>query len=493
MWANSSSWRSGTLALALAGGVEFGLQMAVGVVLARYLDETAFAQYRLLWLLVGTVLAISPMFIPQSLFYFLNRVQATEKRVYVGNALMFLAAAGLVTGVVVSGTNPWQPEAAKTLFDDTAGLSALFLGLWVVASLLDALPTADGRLHLQAGATVTLAVLRTGLLVGAAMLSGTMLWIALAMLLLVVTKLLMLWLYMRRHGPRGGSTWDPTVLRQQITYAIPFAVANGLFLLRVQSDQWVVVSMLPTAMYATFSVAAVVLSVPSLIRLPVINALMPRLNRSFGNHDLVETARLISLSNGAMAMLLIPVAGGLFVCAPEVVELLYTSRYRDAAPVMQVYLIGMMVNAVAVGHTLPALGHGKFAAINSGVCLLLSIGLCTVGVTYFGMVGAAAATMLTLAIGELWALAVISRTLATTPQQLIYWRALLPALAGMAVALLAVAWMTGGWSMPLLQGLALKSMIYAAVFSLVFLLCRGVPVFSELAGLRMRQAAEIKG
>lgn len=490
---SNQSLRGGTIALALAGGIEFVLQMAVGMMLARLLDETTFAQYRLLWLLVGTVLAIAPMFMPQSLFYFLNRVQALEKRVYVGNALMFLGVAGLVSGIVVSGANPWLPEAAQTLFDDSTGLSALFIGLWVVTSLLDALPTADGRLHLQAAATVALAVLRTGLLVGAAMLSGTMWWIALAMLLLVVIKLLMLWFYMHRYGHQGGRTLDATVLRQQISYAIPFAVANGLFLLRVQSDQWVVVSMLPPAMYATFSVAVVILSVPSLIRMPVINALMPRLNRSFGSHDLSETARLISLSNGAMAMLLIPVAGGLFICAPEVVELLYTSRYLDAAPVMQVYLIGMMINSVAVGHTLPALGHGKFAAINSGVCLVLSVGLCAVGVRYFGMVGAAAATMLTLAIGELWALARVSKTLETTPLQLIYWRALLPVLAGMMVALLVVVWMTSGWSMPLWQGLVFKSMTYTAVFSMVFLLCRGAPVFSELAGLRLRQAAGMKG
>lgn len=487
------SLRIGAAALGIAGGVEFGLQMGIGIILSRYLDEIAFAQYRLLWLLAGTALAVAPMFMPQSLFYFLNRVPASERGVHVSSVLIFLAAAGLVTGLVVSSFNPWLQGAPRALFDDTAGMSALFLALWVVVALLDVLPTADGRMRWQAGATVAFAVIRTALLAAIGIMSGSIEWIAAGLLVLAAVKLLMLCIYIRRYIGRGIGSFDFSVLRTQLAYAFPFAIGHSLFLLRVQADQWVVVAMLPTAMYATFSVAAVILPVATLIRSPVNNALLGGLNRAFANGELAEAARLIAVSNAATAMVLIPVLGALFVCAPELVEILYTSRYAGAAPIMQVYLIGMTINAFAVGHTLSALNHGKFAAINSGFCLLLSIALCVVGINHFGMAGAAAATMLTLAVSELWMLVMVARTLGTTPLRLTRWRAILPSFAGMIGAMFVVDLLASGWSMALWQAVVAKSVLYAAVFMPIFFILGGWQVLGEVVGSRMAQAVMKRG
>lgn len=481
------SLRSSALLLGAAGGLEFALQMAIPILLARYLDELAFAQYRLLWLLAGTALAIAPMFMPQSLFYFLSRARVRHKGRYIGNVLLFLFGAGLLSGLAVSGFNPWLQQAALALFRDTAGLSAWFLALWVVASILDVLPTADGRAAWQAGAIIALALLRTALLAAAALFSGDILWIATAMLVVAAAKLLLVAVYMRSFIAHGGTEWDVSTLRRQLAYAFPFAIGHALFLLRVQTDQWVVVSMLPTAMYAAFSVAAVIMPIGTLIRQPVNNALLPRLNQVFGNGDRAQAVRLIALSNGASGLLLIPVAGGLFACTPELVELIYTSRYRAAAPVMQVYLIGMMITAVAVGHTLSALGRGRFAAINSACCLLLSVVLCIAGIRYVGMQGAAAGSMLALAIGELWNLAVVARTLHTSPARLVNWRALVPAATGTATALLVVHAIAQDWAMPLWQAVLAKSALYAAAFLPIFLLAGGWQAVSELSGLHKKQ------
>jgi len=482
----SESLRNSAALLGAAGGIEFLLQMAIPILLARVLDEVAFAQYRLLWLLAGTVLAISTMFMPQSLFYFLNRADAHERRACVGNVLAFLAVAGVLSGIVVSGFNPWLPHAALDLARDSAGLSALFLALWTVASALDALPTADGRARWQAGAIVGLALLRTVLLAAAALLAGDILWITATMFAVAAVKLLLAVFYMQRFVP-GPAAWDGALLRRQLAYALPFALGHALFLLRVQADQWVVVGMLPTAMFAAYSVAAVVLPVGTLIRQPVNNAMLPRLNRMIAAGEHAQAARLIAVSNGASGLLLIPVAGGLFACAPELVELVYTSRYSAAAPVMQVYLAGMVITALAVGHTLSALGHGRLAVVNSGCCLLLSVALCMLLIEPFGMQGAAAGSMLALAAGETWNLVAVARTLHTSPAALVNWRTLLPAAGATAGALLAVQMLVSGDMTPW-QALLSKGALYAAVFLPLFLLFGGRQAASSLSGFRTRQS-----
>ncbi len=495
MQAKDSLRRSAVL-LALAGGVEFGLQLAMPMILVRYLDKPTFAQYRMLWLMASTALAIAPAFMPQSLFYFLPRSEPGQRRAYVRNTLLYLALAGGVAVLFGSGWNPLLPPTAVRLVSDSHGLSAVFLGLWVMASMLDLLPTADGNARGQARATVAIACTRALLLGVAALASGDIGWVVRAMLGVAVFKIALLTLYTqglwRRDGGAGGG-WRGPALKTQLAYALPFALGNGLFLLRVQADEWVVAGMLAPALYAVFSVAGVVLPIASLIRQPVNNAMMPHLNDAHARGDLREIARLISKSNGATALLLIPVVGGLLVVAPELVRIIYTSRYQEAAPVMQVYLVGMVFNAFAVGHVLSALGKGRFAMLNSAVCLALSIVFSIVGVRYFGMVGAALGSIMTLAIGEIWALRVVAEELGLSIRELLAWGALLPTVFGTLVGIGGADLLAGMVDLNVFGRLLFKGSIYLALFVPLFLLVGGMKQLTLLIGLPRWRSGPAQG
>jgi O-antigen/teichoic acid export membrane protein len=476
------SLRRSTMLLALAGGIEYGLQLLVPMILVRTLDETAFGQYRLLWLMAATAFAIAPAFMPQSLFYYLVRARPGQKRLFIGNVLVYLIAAGCVVGLVTSGWNPWLQGAARNLFFATHGLSALFLALSIVSAILDVLPTADGRAPWQANATIALALLRALLLSIAALTMADIAGIALAMMMVAAARLALVAWYIRMHAD-GKLRWRISALKQQLAYALPFAVGNALFLLRTQADQWVVISMLPPAMYATFSIASVVLPIATLIRQPVYNAMMPLLNSAHARGDSMEAARLIAKSNGATAMLLVPVVGAMFATAPELVDLVYTSRYRQSAPIMQVYLVGMMMNAFAVGHVLPALNKGRFAAINSACCLVVSVFLSIVGVMHWGLVGAAFGSVLTLALSELWSLKVVARTLHRGVAQMLDWSALWPTVLGTCVAISGVVRLAPGMHDNVLVMLMFKLAVYVGLFVPCFILAGGL----RHLGLLMRQ------
>lgn len=465
--------RASAILLAAAGGVEYGLQMAMPIVLVRFLDATAFGQYRMLWLLASTALALAPAYMPQALFYFLPRAAPGAQRKYVLNVLIYLIAAACVAAFAVGAWNPLLPRLASNLFIHTHGVSTLFVGLWIVASLLDVLPSADGRARWQAAATVGIAIMRMGLLAGAAFLAGDIFWVVLAMVALAIVKICVMLFYVLRYTGRSADAWDGSTLRAQFRYALPFAVGSALFTLRLQADDWVVASMLTPAVYAVFSIAGVVLPVATLIRQPVYNAMMPYLNRAHARGDLAEMARLIGRSNGATAMVLIPVAGGLLAGAPELIDIVYTAPYRAAAPVMQLYLLGMMMNAFAVGHVLPALEKGRFAAVNNACCLVLSILLGIAGVHYFGFAGAALGSIVAFAMGEGLSLRVVARTLGLKVHALLQWHALLPVLLATGLAVASALSLTAGWEQPDVVMLMGKALIYVAVFAACFLLAGG--------------------
>lgn len=479
--------RHSALLLGVAGAVEFCLQMIVPVILVRCLDQTAFGQYRLLWLLANTALAIAPAFMPQSLFYFLPRSKADSRGIVVGNVVLYCAVAGSLAGLFASSWNPWMTDAARHLFSQTQGLSSLFLGCWIVASVIDILPTAVGQTRWQAGAIIGFALLRTFLLVAAALFAPDILRVGIAMLCLALAKVVVLAWYLHHNRELGRIDWRFAVMRSQLAYAAPFALGNAMYLLRAQGDQWIVISMTTPALYAAFSVAAVVQPVASLIRQPVVSAMMPHLNAAHSRGDTNEIARLIAKGSGAAGMLLLPVTGALLVASPTLVETLYTSRYAQAVPVMQIYLVGMAVTTIAVGHVLSAVGKGTFAAHSSFWCLLLSLFLSTAGLHFLGLPGAALGSVLTLVLSELWALRTIAVALDMPIRRLVAWQALQPTLAATACAISVTLAVAGRMQLDGIRLLLVEGVLYLLIFSIAFLLAGGRRQFDLVIGWRPKK------
>src|SRR5882672_4762294 len=125
--------RQRALSLGAVNAFDYATQFLVPVVLVRCLDAAAFGQYRLLWLVAGTVLAVATLAMPASLYYFLPRSDDATKRLYINQTLVFLVFAGLVSGWAVSSWNPWLPEKLRGLAEHEA-IVPVFVLLCVVAS-----------------------------------------------------------------------------------------------------------------------------------------------------------------------------------------------------------------------------------------------------------------------------------------------------------------------------------------------------------------------
>src|SRR5213075_1878739 len=120
------------LSLGMVKAFDQAMQFLLPIVLVRCLDAHTFGEYRLLWLAVGTVMALSTLNMGGVLFYFLPRADARKRRLYVHQTLLYLLAAGLVCAWAVSGWNPLLPGAARSLAAYGALVPA-FVGLWVFA------------------------------------------------------------------------------------------------------------------------------------------------------------------------------------------------------------------------------------------------------------------------------------------------------------------------------------------------------------------------
>lgn len=432
--------------LAVAGVVEWVLQILLPVLLVRLLSADEFGDYRLVWLIAATGQAVFSFFIPQSLFYLLPRADAREQRLIVGNTTVFLLAAGLAAGCLLIVAMPYLSPTVQGLQRYSMAAPA-FLSLWIAASLVDTLPTADGRAELQAAAVIGLAVIRALLLGLVAVVTRDISAILWSMCILALFKAALPQFYLNRVKGFSGLRTDMRLAVAQVRYALPFAVANGLFLLKLQADQWVVASAFPPAVFALISIAAVMLSISTLIRNPVNNALLPKFNAFLRDGDLERAKALLAKSYAGVSLLLVPVLGLFFVTARDLVEIVYTKRYLGAAPIMQIYLAGQVTGVFAAGHLLASVNLGMQTALVSGVALVFSIVLSVIGVSAFGVNGAALGSVISLVITETWALVMVAKALGTTPFKIVDWgfsgRVVVVVCAATAVVLVARAALSG--------------------------------------------------
>lgn len=459
------------LLLGTANALDYAIQFLLPVVLVRTLDADAFGQYRVLWLAALTVMAVVPLSVPQSLYYFLPRSDAATKRLYVHQTLIYLAIAALVGGLAMNPWNPLLPPSMRSL-GEFGLLVPCLIALWVVANLLDLLPTIEERIAWQAGVTISLSLLRALTLASAAWLTGDLgilIWLLLA---LALFKLLVLAVYVARtHGfGRPWLSWRPFV--GQLRQAVPFGGSAALYGLRAQADQWVAASLFTLQNFASFSIAAVIGPVVNLFRLSVNHVFLPSMSRLEAEGDMRGMLELNSRANVIVAALAYPLLAFAFVFAEEMVTLIYTAAYVEAAPVMRVYIVGLAAMVVELVSITLLLKEGAFALRLNVAVLALSIALSWLAALQFGLAGAAVGSVLAIYLDRIMTLKRIALRTGIPLRNLQDWRSLALLLlfatlgAAVAWALTTRYFLLSGPPVRLMVGAALVAAGYALVTAL---------------------------
>lgn len=397
MNAVSSTLERRALSLGTANAIDYALQFLLPMVLTRTLDAHSFGEYRLLWLAVSTLMLITPMCMAPSLYYFLPRSDRPTQRLYINQTLIFLVGAGIVSAWAVSVWNPFLPGK---LLDITGGehvaVVPAFVLLWVFASALDILPTADERVGWQARAVVSLSAIRALSLSAVAILTRDVFAVFWTLFAFAFLKSMVLLMYVARHHGLAGPWARRATYKAQFSQAAPFALSGALHGVRTQGDQWIAAAMFTVAQFASFSIATVLAPLVQIFRASVNNVFLPQMSRFQSNGDLKAMLALNSRANAMVALLVYPLLAFAFVFAEQVVTLVYTRTYLDAVPVLRLYIVGLVAFVVELVSLLFVLQQGKFAARVNGMVLLLALPMSYFGALHWGLMGAAMGSVIAI-------------------------------------------------------------------------------------------------
>lgn len=385
---STSALHRRALSLGTVNAISYAVQFLLPVVLARFLLPESFGEYRLIWLVIMTAICFVPMEMPGVLYYFLPRVDTNERRLYVHQTWLYLILAGAVAALAVSPLNPWLPENLRHLGGNAFFLPALMF-FYAATLLLDTLPTIEERIRWQAAVTLSLAVLRAVLLAAAAWLTGElrlMLWLMLGILVLKAGILL---IYIARHHGLGGRWIGLPRFRQQFAHAIPFGLADALYQLRAQADQWVAASLFSIGQFAAFSIATMIGPLVNLCRQSVNHVFLPSMSRLHAADDFAGTIRLNSHANAMVSMLAYPMLAFAFVFTEDLISLVFTSTYDAAVPAMRVFSLSLVILLVELSSLMLLHRDGAFVLRLNALLVVISAGSSWLGAQYFGLAGAA--------------------------------------------------------------------------------------------------------
>lgn len=167
---------------------------------------------------------------------------------------------------------------------------------------------------------------------------------------------------------------------------------------------------------------------------------MPTMSRMHAGGDVRGVMAMNSRSNAMVGTALYPMLALAFAFAEDIIAVVYTAGYLEAAPVMRIYIVGMAAMVIEVGSVVLLLRQGPFALRITALALAVSVALSWSAAHYFGLAGAAMGSVAAVYLDRALLLRRIARHTGIALRELQQWGALLRTFAAAAAGGL-VSWM----------------------------------------------------
>src|SRR6185436_998736 len=160
--------------------------------------------------------------------------------------------------------------------------------------------------------------------------------------------------------------------------------------------QWVAAALFSLRMFAAFSIAAVLAPLVNLFRTSVNFAFLPTMSRLQASGSVTGMLELNSRANIMVGALVFPLLAFAFVFAEEIVTIVYTDAYVEAAHVMRVYTVGLAAMVVELAAISLLLRQGALMMWVNLAMLALAVSINCVMAHEIGLAGAAVGTVVAM-------------------------------------------------------------------------------------------------
>jgi len=410
-------------ALLLIAGRILGFTAAflTPLVLVRLFDLHTFGTYKQWFLLYITLLAVTQIGMSESLLYFLPRAGGEAGR-YVMNSLLTLAGVGAAVGLWLTlhaeAVGAWMNNPELTPLIPLLGV---YLLLMQASIGLETVMTARSSYRSAALAYAATDLCR------AAFLILPLLWIPSLQALLygaiafASLRLIAAWRYFRREF---GSDLRPDAacLKAQLAYALPFGLAVVATIAQENLHQYAVSGRYDAATFALYSVGCMQVPLVDMIGTTVCNVMMVGMTGSLKEGRQAAVVDLWHQTIRKLALAFFPLTCLLWISARDVIVMLFTEQYLPSVPVFQVGVTAIVFAVLPMDALLRVYAHTRLLLVINLLRLGFIVGSISWAMASFGLVGAAAVTVIALAAGKMGGVLAASSLWQVGLAELLPWR-----------------------------------------------------------------------
>ena len=434
---------------------------AIGILLARMFAPATFGTYKQFFLVYGTLYGLAQLGMAESLYYFVPRNTSRTPR-YVCNALLTLAAIGLVC---LAGLYGWRTQIAARLSNaalaDYMALAGLFLTFMLMSTVLEIVMVSRKK-HLMAAVTYACSdIVRTlffivpafAFLSLRAVFIGATAFAALRVVLVVVA----IWRQYGREFRVDAALW-----REQLAYALPFALAVGVEVIQQNYHQYVVASRFDAATFAIYAVGCLQIPLVDMIMTSTVNVMMVKMAEDASHGE--ATVALWHETICRLAFLMVPLSVFLFVVARELILTLYTTTYAASIPIFMVWALTILPSIFAVNAVLRVFAETRFLLVMNLLRLAMVAALIGWFLSTFGMSGAVLVTLVSTLLVNVVGVGRIAHLLHVPLAAALPWGRLAGIFARAGMAAVPVLWITREMTLQPMIALGVSGAAYGVVY-----------------------------
>ena len=457
-------------AMVLMSGRALGMvaAFAIPMVLARIFTQSEFGAYKQLFLIFTTLFVAAQMGMAESLYYFLPQEKRRRGR-YIFNALLMLS----LLGGAIFGILWWQQERVASLLNNEALVDyipyvGLYLWLMLMAVVLEIVMTVRKQ-HLGASCTYAASDLaRAVLYLAPALVFGSLQWLLIGAIAFAATRFLAALIYLVKDF-RGMLRPSGKLMKRHLGYALPFGLAALLEIVQANFHLYAVSWYFDAATFAIYAVGCLQIPVVDFLMTSTANVMMVQMGEKARAGKQREVRELWLDATRKLALILLPVVGGMLVVAHELIVLLFTDTYAGSVPVFMIWTVTMMFTALLTDGVLRVHAQTRFLILQNFIRLVVIAAGIHFFLNAFGLLGAVLITLVATLITKVIALARVKHVIGASFAELLPWGALgrivLMAAAAALPALLVKAFL----DLPMLGTFLLSGFLYVLSYFLMLL------------------------
>jgi len=373
------------------------VNIIIAHLLARNLELNG--HYQKVWLLFNTFYWFFVFGIPESLYYFLPRLEKEEQPSFLNQTYYLLFIQGALFTVFLYLFS-WKVRGAYHVPELPVYYTwfAFYGGLMVASSFLDSLFIVADRHKLVAGFQILEALLFLAAVVLPLVFTGGITLSLQAVTLLALLRLAALHLLVRRYLPHlslGPPQLSWRRILPQLKFALPIAVTNIVAFLASFMDKNIVAFFIASnAVYTIYAYGAMEIPFISIFLGSLDSVILPDISRLHHQGKLPEIVALLRKTVARAVFLVWPMFLLFMIIAPAAFTVVYGEKFAASAQPFRLYLLLLPLRVLYYGRILTALGRARTVTLLAAADLVVNFLLSVTLVQRLGMVGPALATVL---------------------------------------------------------------------------------------------------